>query len=190
MSIHEQVDQVTGEVLGGLRRIDRRLITGGDPDRPARVPDADTFKEEGKEFLPADDIEAVAEALISHHGFPWAGEVIISYYWRDKGGSSQGKAVLGKCVKLSGLAKVGIGGDFVIWLAADTARDVRLTAWQMEAAIYHELLHVGWNDEADKPGVEPHQFEGFLAELREYGAWHEDLANLAETATQLPLFSN
>lgn len=188
MSIHEQVDRVTGEVLGGLRRIDRRLITGGDPDRPALAPRADAFKLEGKEFLPAPDIEAIAEALISHHAFPWAGEVIISYYWRDKGGTSQGKSVLGKCVKLSGLAKVGIGGDFVIWLAADTVRERGLTAWQLEAAIYHELLHVGWDDDADKPGVESHQFEGFLAELREYGAWHEDLASM--TATQLPLFSS
>lgn len=188
MSIHEQVDQVTGEVLGGLRRIDRRLITGGDPDEPAQPPNADTFKVEGKEFLPAPDIEEIAEALISHHGFPWATEVGMSYFWKDKGGTSQGKAVLGKCVKLSGLAKVGIGGDFAIWLAADTARDVRLTAWQMEAAIYHELLHVGWSTESDTPGVVPHEFQGFLAELREYGAWHEDLASM--TATQLPLFSN
>lgn len=185
------VDPATGEVLG-LIRADRSLVTGGDPEALALVPGPEQFRRAGEEFLPAPEVERIAEALIGRHRdlFSWAGETRISYFWKDKGGVSEGKAVLGKCVKLSGLAKKGIGGDFAIWLAADTARETQLTAWQMEASVFHELCHIGWDGEKGRPAIEYHEFEGFRAELRAYGAWQPDLQRLVSEVQQLPLFED
>lgn len=186
------VDEATGEVLGGLIRSDRSLVTGGDPDAPAWVPGPEEFRRAGEEFLPAPDLESIAEALLERHRglFSWAGEARISYFWKDKGGLSEAKAVLGKCVKLTGLARKGIGGDFAVWLAADTARETELTAWQVEAAVFHELCHIGWDGAKGRPALEYHEFEGFRAELREYGAWQPDLQRLVSEVKQLPLFED
>lgn len=166
----------------------RELVNGGDPDGPIRVPSARDFDLMGADFIEAPTVRQIASLLIARHDGTLAGaaEAAITYLWKRSGGATQGKATLGMCVKLSGLAKHGVGGDFVIWIAADHCRDLGLTAWQLEALIFHELCHVGRDE--DKPTLAPHDYTGFVAELREYGTWHSDLLAMARAAQQLPLF--
>lgn len=179
------LDRSLSQSVGGVRRVARRLVTGGDPDAPARIPGVGDFRLEGKEFLPAPDIEAIAQALIDRHEFGWEADLTVTYLWKDKGGTTDGLPCFGKTIRLSGLNKHGIGGDFVIWLAADNCRLSGFTAWQLEALTFHELCHVGIDEDSGKAILHPHEFTGFRAELAEYGAWAPDLERMAATVKQL-----
>lgn len=168
----------------------RALITGGDPDEVFLAPPVEQFEMEEDEFVDAPDITRIGSALISAYEatFGHLQSREIAWLWKRKGGASGGKATLGKCQKPTGLLRHFAGADFVIWLAADHCRDHRLTAHQVEALVYHELLHAG-EDEGGKPVILPHDFTGFLREVREYGAWKPDLSNAAHSFGQMPLFA-
>ena len=224
----EQFDRAADFVAGGgLRRVaegpigdwavrdpaDRALVTGGDPDEayplPAGIAFVDPLTAGLHDFIPAPDVEAVARALIDDRpNLAHLRERRISYLWRQKGGATGGKATLGQCQRAAGLVRHFGRVHFVIWLAWDHCELARLTRWQMEALIYHELLHAGvergkavvephdfegFNEllhagvERGKAVVEPHDFEGFNAELARYGSWQADLQRLVRTAHQLPL---
>lgn len=181
------------------------LLTGGDPDEQYPAPSNDRFlvddwwdtphgddKEPPRhDFIAAADVERIAAALIARHDatFKHLGELAVAYRWKREGGDAGGKATLGKCVKTAGLVKHFGGVDFVIWLAADHCRSLRLTRWQVEALVYHELLHTE-RDEKGKPIVIPHDFAGFAKEIEHYGLWQPDLvlAGCAIQHLQLPLF--
>lgn len=116
------------------------------------------------------------------------GELLIDYAWKMKGGKSGGNAVLGKCVKLSGPAKhYANGAHFFVWLAADhcDARDFDDRA--IEALLYHELLHITRAEKIDEEteemvvvyGTRGHDFEGFVEEIKVYGAWDASARQMA-----------
>ncbi len=149
------------------------------------------------DFLDAPDVERIAAQLIaSRDRFAflrdWQGA--IAYAWKRKGGKKGGRAVLGRCQTLSGYAKHKAGRSYLIWLGADTCREVKLTIRQLEALIFHELCHLGPGEEDEETGVVGppvvvgHDYEGFLAELEEYGAWAPDLVAARGAFEQLPLF--
>ncbi|HZS02225.1 MAG TPA: putative metallopeptidase [Chloroflexota bacterium] len=165
---------------------EKRLIVGGDPDERYPVPVEGAFQ---GDFLPAPELEQVAHALIRKHEMldGGLGEENLTVLWKRKGGSSGGVPTLGKCAKLSGLARFFGHVEFVIWVAADHARAEGLTRWQVEALVYHELLHAELDDEKGwtRRG---HDVEVFAAELAEYGAWRRDLSMFMEVARQMPLF--
>ncbi len=184
----------------------RRLITGGDPDRhflvpgddefvlrdwldedPDRTPDDDDAPH--VDFLPAPEIASVGAALLGEH-FRTLVNVAIDYRWKRRGGQGGGRATLGKCMKVAGLTKHYAAVDFVIWLAADNLRDMRATAYQIEALTFHELMHADI-DEKSSPVIHPHDFEGFAKEIEQYGLWKSDavLMGRAFGAVQLPLFA-
>lgn len=188
-----------------LYQTGRALITGGDPDRHFLVPADEEFvplawlnedphrtrdDEDAPhdDFLPAPEIEKIALALIAEH-FPTLRNVPIDYRWKRRGGKSGGRAVLGKCIKISGLLKHYADVAFVIWLAADNLTAMRATAYQIEALTFHELLHAE-TDEEGEPTINPHDFEGFAKEIELYGLWKSDavLMGRAFGAQQLPLF--
>lgn len=135
------------------------------------------------DFLPADDVRRLAERLIEQNeSFRHLRDMRLEYRWKREGGKSKGKATLGKCIKATGLLRHFTQFDFVIWLAADHARDAFMTYRQVEALVFHELCHAG-RDEQGRPSVEAHDFEGFGKELQVYGAWTSDL-RIAERAFQ------
>ncbi len=184
----------------------RALVTGGDPDERYPVPSKDRFvvdawwdtlhgddeEPERHDFIAAADVERIAAGLIGRHDatFRHLGELGVAYRWKRAGGASGGKATLGKCVKTSGLVKHFGGVAFVIWLAADHCRRLRLTRWQVEALVYRELLHTD-RDDKGKPTVAPCDFQGFAKEIEHYGLWQPDLAlaGRAIQGLQLPLFT-
>ena len=157
-----------------------------------RVPSEVEFGQ--SDFLDSDDIKTVAERVIraklQHLD---DGELLIDYRWKKKGGKSGGNAVLGKCVKLSGLARhLALGAHFCVWLGADYVRAMKLDDRQIEALVYHELCHIEREEpeDEDKPVVyriAGHDAEVFFAELREYGAWRPSLVELEQTIRQLSL---
>ncbi len=164
----------------------RQLVTPGEPNDRYPVPSEDDFD---RDFLPAVELGEIAKALIEKHPrFKFIGEYCrVVYLWKAEGGDVNGLATLGKCQKPGGLLKLFSDAQFIIWLAADHARVLALTRWQVEALLFHELCHAAWGESGAK--LRGHDFAGFRAELENYGAWESDLRRAAESFGQLPLFA-
>ena len=129
----------------------------------------------GKLYRDAPELANIAERLIGEHGH--LRELIncqIRYFWRRKTGVSKGRVKIGYCKRASDLLGHFTGCDFIIWLSATTARDGKFTDRQVEAAIFHQLCHIETDDEGNFISAR-HDFEGFAAEVRQYGTWTEDL---------------
>jgi hypothetical protein len=153
------------------------------------VPSDTEFK--GKLYRDAPDLANIAEMLIDRHGF--LGDLInceIRYYWRRKTGVSKGRVKIGYCKRASDLLGHFSGADFIVWLSATTARDGKFTPRQVEAAIFHQLLHIETDDQGNFISAR-HDFEGFAQEIRHYGTWTEDLKLVVpavDAARQMGLF--
>jgi len=164
----------------------RQLVNGGDPDAPYFLPLDELFN---GAYFAASDLDGMATALLEayeldlqpHRTFD------VAYLWKQKGGTRDGKAVLGKCVLVRGLLAHFCPARFIIWLAADHLRDAKASRYLVEAILYHEMLHVG-EDEDGEPVLIPHEFTGFAAELRRYGAYTHDLRVAHQAFEQMPLF--
>lgn len=157
------------------------------------VPSENQFVD--RDFLPADDLEVLASDLINRHTtFSHFPSLTIHYRWKKKGGKKSGAAIYGKCVKPSGLLAAYSDADFVIWLAADYVRDAQFTQRQIEALLFHEMLHAGVSDIGDddegepKSTLIPHDVEMFRAEIISYGFWSDELKSLEMSVRQLNLF--
>jgi hypothetical protein len=184
-----------GELIDGFDedRTDQDVEGEADDDLPFSPPNTNVPQDAlffGKQFLEAPYLANVAEKLIGEHGF--LGSLVnceIRYFWKRKTGVSKGKLKIGFLVRGSGLLGHYSGADFICWLSASTARDAGFTDAQIEAAVFHQLLHVGEDDNGNWIKV-GHDFEGFGPEVRVYGPWTEDLKvgrNAFASATQLGL---
>lgn len=148
---------------------------GAEDDEAERFPVPSDAKFNGRLYRDAPELADIAEGLIGQHGF--LSELInceIRYYWRRKTGVSKGRVKIGYCKRASDLLGHFSGADFIIWLSATTARDGKFTPRQVEAAIFHQLLHIETDDEGNFISAR-HDFEGFAQEIRTYGVWTEDL---------------
>lgn len=162
-----------------------------------RVPNPNAFwldalGKEQADYLPAPQLAALAQELIDRHpslhhieGFK------VVYLWKRKGGEKNGKATLGTCQKLSGLAKFLSGGaqvdetaDFVISLSADHL--ALMSEESITPALHHEMLHVGHDDDG-KPVLWAHDVEMFTDEVNIYGLWKSDLKEAADALKQARL---
>lgn len=154
-----------------------------------RVPSGRDFRGqdgEKRDFLPADALSSLSETLQERHPqFAHVAQFKVLYLWKRAGGKSNGKPKLGQCQKPSGLLRhVSDDTDFVIWLAADHC--ATFTARQVEAALFHELSHIG-TDEDDEAEVWPHDVEMFASEVQTYGLWKSDLEMAARALRQARL---
>lgn len=139
------------------------------------------------DFLPAPELERVARHLVAehvvfHHLRP--SNVVWSWLWKRAGGRRQGRAVLGGATKPTGLVRHFSGQQFVFWLAADHCRG--FTGRQIEAAVWHELSHTALNEDGAFCLI-GHDFEGFVTEVKRYGAWHRAQEPMAAAFQQLAL---
>lgn len=167
-----------------------RLATGGDPDKRVLPPRKDEFAAD--EFVPDDRLEEIVAALRPLVGVPDDPAIVVR--WKEKGGESNGKATLGKCVKLSGHARHFAGADYLVWVAADHVRVSAFSARQLEALLWHELEHVlvEYDEKTGDPAykVVGHDCEMFRSEVERYGLWRFDLEAAADAfaaVRQLPL---
>lgn len=173
-------------VAAERQRSIRVLVDGGDPDEPYPVPTDDTFDDP---FLPADDLDRIAQGLIRTHAMTHLYSLTVRYLWKAKGGEGGGTLTLGKCQKLSGLNKyLSEGDDFVIWLAADHCREKQFTRWHVEALLFHELNHIQIDADSLKPIAAAHDVEEFRRVIEVYGFWKDDLKAAAHSFSQAPLF--
>lgn len=152
----------------------KKLILGGDLEMPFTVPGDDAFGE--NQFLDAPELEKIGEALIAERlVFESLRESPIVFLWNRKG-AEKPRRVLGKCQRPGGLLLHFAKAHFVVWLAANNCKG--LTAWQIEALVFHELKHAKVED--DKPTSVPHDWEGFAEEIQRYGLWKSDMEPIAE----------
>jgi len=137
------------------------------------------------EFIFAPGLEDVARAVIEKYDeLAHLKALRIAMLWKRTAPMHGGKATLGKCVKPGGLAKFFSQVHFAIWVAADTAET--LTVQQVEALVYHELLHAGVDDKL-QPVLWSHDVEMFTREVERYGLWKQDLQSAGDAFRQLAL---
>lgn len=145
---------------------------------PFRVPTEDDFSD--SPFSEDIRLEKLGEDLIAEYeDFAYIQTAKILYLWKEKGGKSGGKDVLGKCQKPSGLLAHFARADFVIWLGADNVRDRHMKEEQIKALLFHELKHCGFDHETGDFIVVGHEFEGFAREIELFGYWREDIHGIA-----------
>lgn len=155
------------------------------------VPFPDKFA--GKSYLPAPELEALADELIIRYpnDFEHLHGARIVYLWKEKGGESSGYAVLGKCIRPTGLADYFASDqgdafskvDFVVWCAADHLLVNQANKRTVYALLFHELKHTSIVD--GKYVVVGHEFEGFAREIEEFGMWRSSIKKIAEACDTL-----
>ncbi len=167
-------------------------LAQSDDDGQYPVPEANKFFDDETTrptaFLDAPDLYRLALRLIDSHPekFAHLSQARFTCLWKKEGGLHDGKITLGKTSRATGFAKYFGAVDIVIWLAADHLR--HYCRRNVEAVLYHELCHVGWDADSGLITLLPHDFEGFAAEVREYGQWRYDLEVAGKAFTQLGLF--
>lgn len=159
-------------------KVSRKLATGDEPEARFAIPDEEQFG--NRDYLEAPDLQRVAEALLRLDEFVHVGMFPFDFLWKAKGGQRHGGDVLGRLVKVGGLTAAYSDATYVVWIAADHCRARELTAWQMEALLYHELCHATLNEKL-AAATRGHDFEGFCAEVRRYGTWRAELAAARES---------
>lgn len=107
----------------------------------------------------------------------------VDCYWQLKGATTGGKHVQGKCVKPTGLLAHLAHADFIVLMTVSDCQGY--TRHQVEALLYHELRHMGRDDQGKLRYVS-HDVEAFGSEIARYGWWMPDLRNFGK-AVQLRL---
>lgn len=160
-----------------------------------RVPAAENFEMMGAEFVRDERLDDLAHALIAKWPeLRWLDRWRVKVLWKRKGGKSAGDPTLGRMTLASGLLKYFSDTDFIVWLGADHCRDREFQPYQIEALLFHELLHCavkpGEDEEDDKPTAKGHDAELFVGEIERYGAWMDNLkvVELAFRQDRLPGF--
>lgn len=159
----------------------------------ARVPDDEEFDDNPSGFLLAPGVEAIANDLIGRYEeLRHLEKAEFVYVWKRKGGKVKGKLRFGSCQHPTGFLAFFGRADFVVAISADHCRDAALSGAQLEALVYHELCHAGWeiDDEGEMAwATVGHDWEGFRGEIERFGLWEPDLERLGETFKQTVLFA-
>lgn len=163
-----------GATLNGPSPRERsRILASG--NYSSIIPSAVEF--EGADFLESDALKELGDGLTAQWPeLQFLEGYTIRYLWKADGGKKGGNPTLGKCILSSGLVEFFGLATWVVWLAADWAREFEFTDEQVEATLYHELLHCtlqGKND--DEPAIRGHEFEGFAKEIERYGFWDQSM---------------
>lgn len=152
-------------------------------------------------YMAAPDVTRIAEQLIRDHHTHLL-DVRVECVFREKASKSNGRIVLGKARKVSGLnaflsritdAGENTEGDefFVIEIAADEWDEMPPS--KRRALVDHELCHltIEYDEEKDVVtlGLRAHDVEEFTEIVQRHGLWKDDLAEFGKAAKeQLDLF--
>ena len=164
----------------------RRIIydrSSASDTEPADIPADGDFK---RDWLDDETLQEKGRDLIREKVDKELGQFDIRFLWKQTGGRRNGKATLGKTSLPRGYAKFYSKADALIWVAADHLRALKASCRFLEAVLYHELCHLKF-DPVGGILLVGHDFEGFIAEFEQYGAWRTDLSNLAANLKQLKL---
>lgn len=110
--------------------------------------------------------------------------------WKRKGGTTKGKRNVAKIEKVDGKVRYFAGYDFMLWIGSENAFAYALDDEKINAAIFNQLKCLKPNKavDAESLSIVDHEFSGSIDELTRFGAWREDLVELTERMTQLPMF--
>ena len=111
----------------------------------------------------------LGERIIKEHeDLHWIKEckISIGYVESDKDKRTNGKIIYADCNKVQPLYKAYVPYDFIIRLY--TTNTLMLDEKQLDILMYHELLHVGMEDNGE-PKIVPHDIEDFKCILDRYG---------------------
>ena len=116
--------------------------------------------------LSEDYTNLAQEVIDEHEDLHWIRKADISIGYMQ---SSRGKYVFADCRKVPDFYRVFVPFDFLI-----TVYDPNVTEFtddQMKILLYHELLHVGMDDNGEdtKYIVRPHDIEEFRPVIDQYG---------------------
>lgn len=134
------------------------------------------------------NIEETARRLIDQYNME-AKHFRLAFFWKQRGGRSKGRNKLGDVKLEKGADKVLTKLDAVLWLAADHFENEPVE--RITAEIYHLLCHIGSHEETGEIVLLPHDFDGFLDELVNFGAYTQPLAQAKAFFEQakLPMFT-
>lgn len=150
--------------------------------QPYPIPEQDAFVGT-RGFLPAGDLEQIAAEWIKTRPrhFAFLEPYKICWLWKGKankrGWTKPAKDLLGYFAEEI---------HFVIWLGADMLREEQFTHRQVRAQVFHELLHITQDDKGHVGVRADHDFEGFEAELEEFGPWTTELALASQALDAAP----
>lgn len=141
------------------------------------------------EYRSAIDAERIGQKLIAEHHTRLEG-IRVDFVFRDKASKSNGKIVLGKARKVSGLNAFLANDDghdfFVIEIAEDEWE--QMPPSKRRALVDHELCHCTIDFDEDKGvvtlGIKGHDVEAFVEEIERNGLWKDDLAEFAKAAKE------
>lgn len=148
------------------------------------IPSEHAFK---REFLEAPELERMAQTVIRQHAeLAFLLDWDIRCLWKREG---SGKEAMGRCRVLTGELAYFADADWLIWVAADIARDSLFGDHEVEALLFHELLHceLKGKEGQEKPATRGHDFEAFAIEVERYGAWDVSLRRAHTAFRQLEL---
>jgi hypothetical protein len=157
------------------------------------VPDEGHFPADG--FLSAPELDTLLERLAQEYPdvFGALEMVTVRCMWKQKGGTSHGRAKTGWTVKQTGLNRHFADCDFVLWLAADHVRDLGLN---VRSLLFHEAQHCGYEEGEDgaegKPVYVGHDAELFAADITrlERSDWLDFVGEAAAAFEQIGLFGS
>lgn len=123
-------------------------------------------------FKVSDDVLRIAKDVIYDHHEKLI-EAKIGFLFRGEPGSSQGKTVVARAMKVDKkyTALVNKDLDFLIWIAKPSWDN--FTTDQRRALIDHELCHLCYDD--GDCSIVGHDIEEFSAIIERHGFWHMDL---------------
>lgn len=139
---------------------------------------------EGREFKADHALDDLRDQVIATHGeLAFLRQYDLTVLWKREGGDKAGK-----CKLVSRELRYWCDSDWLIWLAADKVREAEWGPDQIEALLFHELLHCALGGrEEDKPAVRRHDNELFVLEIPRYGLWRDDYIPLAREMHQITL---
>lgn len=155
------------------------------------VPGESTFS--GKDFAESGALFQLGQAIIAKHGIlSHLERCQIRYFWKRKTGVSKGERITGGLERSSGLKGYLLGGDFAIWLAADTARERQASDRRVERWLFRQLRRIGQDDKGNFIEL-PFTLRVFTEEILSYAdVGDEDLKvghSAFKSADQMGLFT-
>lgn len=102
------------------------------------------------------------QALQAYH-------VRVAFLVSDKEKRKNGKLILGECAKVPHKYKWCVPYDFCITMYTENI--LHFTEEQKKILMYHELSHIGVNEDGNEPSfyIVPHDIEEFTDIIKKYG---------------------
>ena len=136
---------------------------------PLEPPAASIFDESGDDYYHDTELDEAAGDLIELcQALSHLNQIPIAIRWKRAGGTSGGKRILGQSIKATSLHRHFVGDVFIVWLAADHARDLGLDVLQLERLLFDQLVRCQFDDKG-RPFIAAADVQENLATISQFG---------------------